>query len=244
MNAESVTNHGNGPVTGHINRTAMKAITPQPMASVQAAAQIRTAILNGSLPPGTRIAQEDLAAKLGVSREPVRQALIVLEREGLVSNTAGRGAVVALIDPAFISEVYEFREIIESFSAAKAATLSDFDPTPLRKIIAAGERARQAANSELVIDLDLQFHNGIYGLSMNRVVDEVMQTQWSHIRRAMLMSVNIRGYRHETWEEHAAIVDAIANRRAAQASKLAALHCKNARTAITAALTKLYDLTK
>jgi DNA-binding GntR family transcriptional regulator len=236
MNTESSTNKATGRAADHIHKAAMKAITPQPMASVQAAAQIRAAILSGSLPPGTRIAQEELAAKLGVSREPVRQALIVLEREGLVSNTGGRGAVVALIDPAFISEVYEFREIIESFAAAKAATLPDFDPSPLRKIIADGESALQAANSELVIDLDLQFHSGIYGLSANRIVNEVMQTQWSHIRRAMLMYINIRGYRHEPWEEHEAIVDAIANRRAAQARKLAALHCKNARTAITATL--------
>lgn len=227
--------------SSHVHKAVMKAITPQPMASEQAAAQIRTAILNGSLPPGTRIAQEELAAKLGVSREPVRQALVVLEREGLVSYTSGRGAVVALIDPSFIAEIYEFREIIEAYAAAKAALQSNFNPKPLRKIIAEGKNARQAGDNEVVIEADLRFHNSIYEVSANRVVNEVMRAQWSHIRRAMLMSVNIRGYRHETWEEHEAIVEAIVRKDATKAKKLAALHCKNARIAITSTLGKIYD---
>jgi DNA-binding GntR family transcriptional regulator len=225
----------------HVRKAAMKAITTQPMASEQATSQIRTAILNGSLPPGTRIAQEELASKLGVSREPVRQALVVLEREGLVSYTAGRAAVVALIDPSFIADIYEFREIIEAYAAAKAAMQPNFNPKPLRKIIADGRSARQAGNHEMVIDADLRFHSSIYEVSSNRVVNEVMRAQWSHIRRAMLMSVNVRGYRHETWEEHAAIVEAILEGDVSKAKRLAAVHCRNARIAITSTLGKIHN---
>ena len=124
------------------NGFSMKAIAPQPMVSTRAAAEIRTAILNGSLPPGTRIRQEYLAAKLGVSREPIRKALLVLEQEGLVNSVANRGATVAPLDIPLIGEIYEFREGVESYAAGQVAGRDDFDPTALRKIIVQGAKGR------------------------------------------------------------------------------------------------------
>src|ERR1700722_10692351 len=104
----------------------MKVIPSEPVASVRAAAEIRNAILDGSLPPGARVGQEGLAAMLGVSRAPIRQALVILEQEKLVHNSAHRRAVIAPVDPSLIGEIYDFREVIDAYAAGMAAK-SDFD---------------------------------------------------------------------------------------------------------------------
>ena len=217
-------------------KVTMKAIEPQPMVSTRAAAEIRTAILNGSLLPGSRVRQEELAAKLGVSREPIRKALLVLEREGLVNNVLNRGAIVAPIDLPLINDIYEFRETVEAYVAGKVAALPDFDVDELQKIVAQGRKAVRSGALDKLIDADLAFHTALYEASGNKVVLEVMQTQWGHIRRAMLTVLNSVGHRKQVWDEHEALLDAIANRDVAKAKSLAAAHIHGAESWLTAGL--------
>jgi DNA-binding GntR family transcriptional regulator len=205
----------------------MNPISPQPMFSSRAAEEIREAILNGNLPPGSRIRQEELAARLGVSREPIRQALAVLEREGLVTNV-NRGAIVAPYDIKMIEEIYEFRQAIESSIAGKVAARKDFDPLKLREIVMLGRKAVQDGLMDRLIDLDLDFHSELYRASQNRVVADVMQTQWGHIRRAMRMTLTIQNYRKQVWDEHEAILEAIVHGKVARARTLAAAHTRHA----------------
>ena len=205
----------------------MNPISPQPMFSSRAAEEIREAILNGNLPPGSRVRQEELAARLGVSREPIRQALAVLEREGLV-NTVNRGAIVAPFDIKMIEEIYEFRQAVESSVAGKVAARKDFDPAKLREIIVLGRKAVQDGLMDLLIDLDFDFHSELYRAAENRVVVDVMQTQWGHIRRAMRMTLTIQNYRKQVWDEHTAILDAIVHGKVARARTLAAAHTRHA----------------
>lgn len=214
----------------------MKAIAPQPVFSTRAAAEIRTAILHGSLPPGTRIRQEDLAARLGVSREPIRKALLVLEREGLVNNVPNHGAIVAPLDAALISEIYEFRDVIESYVAGQVAEKEDFDPTALGKIALQGRKAVAAGSLDRIIDLDVSFHGGLYRACGNRVVVDVMQTQWGHIRRAMLMVLRSVEHRNQVWDEHEALLEAIVAKNPPLARSLASAHCQGARSWVTTEL--------
>lgn len=214
----------------------MNLIAPQPIITSRAADEIRAAILDGSLAPGARVRQEELAAKLGISREPVRKALLVLEHEGLVSNIVNRGAVVTPVDPAFINEIYEFREAVESYVAAIIARRSDFNAKPLHRIIAQGRNAVRAGVLHRLIDLDWAFHDALYRASGNRVAVEVMHTQWTHIRRAMMMTLKARDYRNRVWDEHEAILEAIVERNVAQAQQLAAAHLREARAFLAAGL--------
>src|SRR5262249_12496484 len=87
--------------------------------------QIRAAILEGGLVPGSKIVQDQLAASLGVSRLPIRDALLVLQREGLVLLDHRHGAVVAPLDVKFISDVFDCRAIIEGYVAAELASRPD-----------------------------------------------------------------------------------------------------------------------
>lgn len=213
-------------------RFGMKAITSEPAASIRAAEEIRIAILNGSLAPGSRVRQEELAARLGLSREPIRQALVILEHDGLVHNTLRRGAIIAPIDSSFLSDVYELREIVESYAAARVAQI-DADMKPLLEVIRLGRRAVKAENLEDLVELDWRFHSGLYEASGNRVLVKAMEAQWVHVRRAMFVTIASHRDRSRIyWDEHQAIVDAIVKRDDKLASRLAAEHARSAKSSI------------
>src|SRR5580704_11654330 len=205
----------------------MRALTRAPTISKRAVTEIRTAILTGNLPPGSPIHQEKLAAKLGVSREPVRKALVLLEQEGLV-NIVGRSAMVTLIDDQFIAEIYGFREVVEGYVAAMVAARKDYDPTKLRAILASGYKSVGTKSVDGLIELDQAFHNELYRASGNRVVIEVMETQWNHIHRAMMKDLSMDSFRKHSWDEHAGIFDAILRRQVSRARTLASAHIRAA----------------
>jgi len=197
------------------------------MISERAAGEIRTAILDGSLPPGSPIHQERFAARLGISREPIRKALILLEQEGLV-NIVGRSAVVVSVDQEFLDDIYGFREVLEGYVAARIAARTDFDPTALREILAAGRQSVESGSVERLIELDQAFHLELYRACENRVVMKVMEREWSHIYRAMMMDLSMDSFREQSWNEHADILDAITRREVSRARTLASEHIRAA----------------
>ena len=119
----------------------MKTLRRAPVVS-DAAEQIRSAILDGSLVPGSRIAQDEIAAQLGVSRLPIRQALLVLEGEGLVLLDHNRGAMVAPLDVKFISDLFDFRAVVDSQVAGMLAARRDFDARWLTALVRRGTEGR------------------------------------------------------------------------------------------------------
>ncbi len=207
----------------------MKPIAIKSVMPVRAADEIRGAILSGALLPGTRIKQEELAARLGVSREPVRQALLLLQREGLVSTEPGRTATVASLDQRYIADVYEFREAIDGLVAATVAKLSAPDLTHIDEIVARGLEAVRLKNLRRLIELDIAFHSGLYEAANNRVLIDVMRDQWNHIRRVMAMVLGETSYRDRVWDEHAAILQAIRSGKPRRARAVAAHHTRAAK---------------
>lgn len=222
----------------------MKLITPTPMVSDRAAEEIRAAILNGTLAPGSRVRQEELAEKLGVSREPVRKALALLEKEGLVNSVPNRGAIIAPLDAPFIDQIYEFREAVETYVAAKVAEQGNLDCAAIRGVIAEGRKALRAGSRDRLIESDLAFHSELYKASGNPVVVEVMRTQWSHISRAMLMTLTVTAYQKQVWDEHEAIVEAIVMRDTARARELSSEHIRGAQALLRANLDQVIGKTE
>jgi len=96
-------------------------------ASTVATELIRKAILNGDLEPGRRLKEEQLAQDLGISRTPVREALLVLDAEGLIVAEPNRGATVRAYDAHDLEEIYELRALLEGYAAKRAAALIDDD---------------------------------------------------------------------------------------------------------------------
>jgi len=121
------------------------------------AEQIRRAILRAELPEGLPIAEARLAAKLGTSRGPVREALFQLEREGLVVYSASGRAAVRTLTPADFEELATLRLSLESMSAGLAAKrLTDRDVARLEDNLA---RCEKAATLEDLARLDIEFHD-------------------------------------------------------------------------------------
>jgi DNA-binding GntR family transcriptional regulator len=198
--------------------------------SSRAAEQIRGAILRGDFLPGSRIRQEDLAARLAVSRAPVRQALLMLEMEGLVHIDRSGSAVVAPLDADLIRDLYGFRDGVERYVAENLARQSDLSLAPVRELLVAGRKAAAGGDQTQLIDLDLKFHVALYDALGNRILSDVMRGQWNNMRRVMSATLAIAGYSRQIWDEHTAIVDAITQHDPDRAGSLASAHTRAAST--------------
>jgi DNA-binding GntR family transcriptional regulator len=100
-----------------------EAQTPLSRTAAAAAADlIRQAIIDGRVPPGHRLKEEELAQQLGISRTPVREALLVLQSEGLVEAAPNRGATVRAYETSDLEDMYELRALLEGNAAGRAAT--------------------------------------------------------------------------------------------------------------------------
>jgi DNA-binding GntR family transcriptional regulator len=163
-----------------------------------------------------------------VSRAPVRQAIVVLEREGLILTDRLRGAIVAPLDIPLIHDLYQFRGTIERDVAETLARRSDFDPAEVRGIVKAGNAAAPKNDRARLIELDLRFHTGLYDAVGNRVLSQVMRGQWAHIRRVMAGTLAIEGYPRQVWQEHSAILEAIETHDVSLAGSRAAAHTEAA----------------
>ena len=131
-------------------------------ASVAATELIRAAIVEGRLEPGQRLKEEELARELGISRTPVREALLFLQAEGLVESEPNRGATVRAYEPEEIEDMYELRALLEGHAAHRAATrISGED---VRRLHESNARFATLRAENDVVDLvreNLVFHNAI-----------------------------------------------------------------------------------
>ena len=131
---------------------------------------MRTAILDGSLPSGTKLVESELADRFGTSRGPVREAIRELAREGLVAELPRRGTVVSTLTARDLAEVYAVREGLE-LTASKAVIdrVSDAQLDTLAEALRAMEAARRAkADYAAVAEHDFSFHRRLVALAGNR----------------------------------------------------------------------------
>ena len=130
------------------------------------AARLRELIANGDLLPGTRLVEAEVSQKLGVSRGPVREALRILESEGLVTNHPGRGSSVVEISQKDILEIYSLRAILEEEAIRLAIERSTpEDIAELEAILAAMFAAAAEADRVGVLDKDIAFHRRIWRIA-------------------------------------------------------------------------------
>jgi len=183
------------------------------------------AISDGSLAPGARVTQEDLAERLSVSRQPVLQALRLLKKDGLLHDAPGRGLLVAPLDAASIAHVYEVREALDALAARLAATRrARIDP----RLVEQGRRAARGRRIQSMIDADIAFHAAIYAASGNPLLERSAQLHWVHLRRVMGAVLQSSKQRDAIWDEHAAIAAAINAGDAKLAARLSEHHGRQA----------------
>ncbi|MBE7370027.1 GntR family transcriptional regulator [Ramlibacter pallidus] len=175
------------------------------------------AISDGSLAPGQRITQEEIAQQLAVSRQPVLQALRLLKKDGFVEDAPGRGLQVSPLDAGWIRNVYQVRGALDALAARLAAQRRfRIDPEVLEQ----GRAAARGDDVAAMIDADLAFHNALYAAAGNPLIGQSAQLHWRHLRRVMGAVLQQMRQREAVWDEHQAIADAIAAGDAATAARL------------------------
>ncbi|MBQ0923318.1 GntR family transcriptional regulator [Saccharopolyspora endophytica] len=187
--------------------------------------ELRRSIVSGELSPGQPIRQDTIAAGLGVSRVPLREALKTLEAEGQVVYQPHRGYSVAELSLADLLEVYRMRELLES-EAARVATerLTDAD---LTRITDAGQDVEKAAeDGDLVamIAANRRFHFALLEPSGMPRLLRVVRTLWDATDAYRAVYYNSGTNRARVRREHEAIISAAENGRAEDLIHLLAEH--------------------
>jgi DNA-binding GntR family transcriptional regulator len=188
----------------------LKAIVTSKTLADKAYSAILDAICDGTLEPGSPLAQADIASQLKVSRQPIHNALLVLKSQGFVLER-GRRLAVAPIDRRLLDAIYEFRSAIEPLSVRLAAQrLKPENIATGRALVAKGKAAVERRNMRGMIAADMNFHMFLYELSGNALIIETMRLNWQHLRRAMGAVLQVEKVSVRVWKEHAAIVEALA----------------------------------
>ncbi len=188
------------------------------------------AIADGTLAPGARLTQEEIAQQLSVSRQPVLQALRLLKQEGLVLDAPGRGVQVAPLTPEGTAAVYQVRGALDTLAARLAAERrASLDP----KLIERGRKAARGRQVQAMIEADAAFHTAVYEAAGNPLIARSANLHWAHVRRAMGAVLQTSARRESVWDEHAAIAAAIAAGDAERAERLMREHDTSASEHIT-----------
>jgi DNA-binding GntR family transcriptional regulator len=170
---------------------------------------IREAILRGELAPGSPINQASLAARFGVSRGPLREALSSLEKEGLVTNIPYRGTFVADFDDRIITETYSVRRVLEAFAAELAIQNGTAQQmAELRDIFSEMAEVAAEQDMEKFHELDLQLHRHIYLMADHELLLQMWNAIETNVKRGIFFG-QFRLYTpSELLDAHLRIVEA------------------------------------
>jgi DNA-binding GntR family transcriptional regulator len=174
------------------------------------AERIREMILDGTFTPGERLIEGHIAEQLGVSRNPVREAIRSLEATGLVEVIPRKGAHVSRIDVEEVRQIQELRSVIEPLAAELAAKRrTDGDIRRLSECIDRGLAATKSGDKVLAAAWHRDFHIALEQAAQNPYIERALSPLRQ--RTELVFSVLQEERGEITWKEHAAIRDAVAS---------------------------------
>lgn len=207
----------------------MEAITPRKSLVDEAYEAVLDAICSGDLRPGDRLSQDEIAAQLNVSRQPVNSAIAMLKAQRFVTDTGRRGVVVAPVDQELFDAIHQVRSALEPLAVELAVPRLDAASLAEAKaLVARGRSLVDAGDAARVVLADMEFHAMIHDLSGNRIIADTMRLNWQHLRRAMGEVHRFPGMSRQVWEEHERIIDAMAKGDAAGAADRMRRHVMDA----------------
>jgi DNA-binding GntR family transcriptional regulator len=203
-------------------------------ASERIANQLRDAILAGEIGPGERIRQEEVAERLGTSRLPVREALRILEAEGLTEHTANKGARVPRLDPAELDVLYQMRERLEPLALTES--LPHLSAGEVRELHAVHERIAADTDLREFMVLDRAFHLGSYAGCASEQLSSSVVRLWNATQpyRRAFMALGGPQRRWIIDHEHRLLLDAIDRRDSIDAERYLAGHIRRTRIELAA----------
>lgn len=204
----------------------MDALNPTPVRrSEQLGEEIEERIVTGVYPPGMRLDEQELAAAFGVSRTPIREALIQLASIGLVEIRPRRGATVPEMSADRLCEMFEVMAELESMCGRLAARrILPAELARLREAHQACEEARDAGKPDLYYQLNEVFHRRIYEASHNGFLAEQATALHRRLRPYRRLQLRVRNRMQSSFSEHAGIVEAIVAGNGDQAAELLRSH--------------------
>jgi len=189
---------------------------------------LREAILSGVLQPGSRLIEDQLAKMLKVSKTPLREALGVLEKEGLVESNPYQGRAVACIAPYQMFEIYKIREVLEGLSARLAAVNSDQElDEQLEKCIEESEKAVKEGNTEKFLHFDREFHRMLADAGKNETLKKMHEQLRYKIMLGQVTSAYGAQRKKESIKEHREILKAVKGRNPEEAEAAVRRHIVN-----------------
>lgn len=194
-----------------------------------ARARLRMSIVDGTYRAGTRLTEVDVAASLGMSRTPVREALRALAADGLV-RPAGRGVVVVALESTDLADAYAVRAVLEALTAELAAArqgagrIAPADLVSLRAIGVATAEATAAGRLVEAVGHNRAFHRQIAVLAGNAIALHTLDRIWDQIHVSTLDSLVTPARPARVSAQHEEILAAISEGRAEDAGRSARLH--------------------
>lgn len=170
--------------------------------------QVRQRILDNVWPPGHRALETEVALALGMSRTPVREALLRLQSEGLVEIIPRHGMRVLPVSPTDMREIYEILTALECMAVELIARRkpSDEELAPLVKATQAMEQALAKDELELWAQADEHFHAHLLDLAGNRQLQATVLNYWDRAHRARMFSLRLRPKPVNSTQEHMEMV--------------------------------------
>jgi DNA-binding GntR family transcriptional regulator len=196
----------------------------------QVLVELRSRIIDAYYRPGERLTEDRLAADFGVSRNPVREALRVVEAEGFVELQPRRGAVVAEPDERTMRDMFAARAVLEPLGAriaAEHATTSEL--AALRRLLDDARDATQEGDFVRVAELNSALHQAVMRMSGNRWLMQFSTAMYRHVHWVFRLGASARAA--HSWQEHVRLVEALEAHDPDAAERAARDHVHAAETA-------------
>lgn len=216
-------------MTPRIDRAMAQPPVRDGVTGARVADELRLAILHGAYPPGTRLRQEELASQYGASRVPVREALRILESDGLVTTVANAGAWIARLSLDECVELYQVRERIEPLLLRYS--LPQLAEAQIDRLGELSEQMRRLNDVEKFLELDREFHLGSYAGAATTFLGPTVERLWNttqHYRRAFTRLLDAESHRI-LHDEHHMLVAAIRERDSNEAERVLLGHIRRTR---------------
>lgn len=195
---------------GHVGAAAAQN-GPRESQPERAYRQIKQLILDNELPPGSFVLQEELGARIGVSRTPIREALVRLESDGLIEVRPRRGMRVLPVSPEGMREIYEVLTVLEA-QAARLAAERGVDAAGLAALdaaVRAMDLALAADNLVAWAEADERFHETLTAASGNARLIAMVATVTEQAHRVRRLTLRLREKPLRSNQDHRALVEAI-----------------------------------
>lgn len=176
---------------------------------------LRGEILSGKLKPGTKLAEQNIANKLGVSRSPVREAIKQLSGDGLVVNPPNRGAFVKKLSRKEQLDIYDIRMMFECYAAERAAdNITEKDIRKFKRMRTEILRAVDKRDYLACLDIDLRLHGSIVRLGGNELVTGTYDNLNAMLSNCVMVSLSGSWGDDGPQSDHIKMIDALVNRDA------------------------------